>query len=181
MHCFGEKTENQQGQCSHWLFSQHGAENTTPHTQASLATLPLPAVRFLSRLSPLLPPRQVAATRHLLYSSTLSSCFVLLSCVPSVWGVLQLVPRFCIGDRPASSAAAQSTLTQSLGLKRWLALGGGPKVFGWLRLDGVALIVTVLGVEAFMRVWALAVFRCARVSFVTPGAGCCRSRLRDCQ
>ncbi|GBF96231.1 hypothetical protein Rsub_08776 [Raphidocelis subcapitata] len=84
-------------------------------------------VRFLSRLQPLLSPRQVADTRGALYRCTLAACFLLLSLLPSLWGVLQLVPRYA------------------------LAPGGG------LRVDGLAFVGTVLGVEAFMRVWLLAV------------------------
>ncbi|KAI8475038.1 MAG: hypothetical protein J3K34DRAFT_488192 [Monoraphidium minutum] len=85
-------------------------------------------VSFLGRLQPLLPARQVAATRHALYTATLSACFVLISLVPCVWGVVQLVPQYCL--KP----------------------GGG------VRLDGVAMVLTVLALELFMRVWLLAVF-----------------------
>jgi hypothetical protein len=93
-----------------------------------LPPLPLP-VRFLTRLQPALSAGQVQATRNALYRATLSMCFILLSLVPSVWGVLQLVPRYCV------------------------APGGG------VRADGLAFVATVLGLEAFMRVWLLAVFR----------------------
>ena len=106
--------------------------------------------QFLSRLAPLLPPAQAAATRRALYGAALTACFVLLSCVPALWGVLQLVPRFCLEDGGASGGSADGADGASS--------GGGVRLWQ-LRPRGAALVLTVLGVEAFMRAWLLAVVR----------------------
>lgn len=99
----------------------------------------LPAVRFLSCMRPALSEQQLMGIRSSIYSTTTAACFLIATMVPCTWSIVQLAARYL---------AAQQ---------------------GQLQLTGVLALLTLLGLEVFMRFWFLAVMQLVWHRGVRPG------------
>jgi FlaA1/EpsC-like NDP-sugar epimerase len=95
-------------------------------------------VRFLSCLRPVVSEPALGRLRSELYSTTTRACFLIITLVPCAWSFVQLASRY-------------------------LVVKGGR-----VQPAGVLFLITVLGLEVFMRFWLLAVLQLLLRRVVRP-------------